>query len=241
LFRNFLLILFCCFCVGFVSPADPTNPGTLYNTDGAFDCTGYDVCQNLENASGYDNSETWTENDGSTPVDPDYSSAPITDSYSLRLADTGTDSDTYTTFTAHGDGTTTYVYFRFKVLSNMNSVQNIVVISDGGLYCGSIRYSYTTGNIAVNHGSYSGWDNTDTSTGSVFHVWFDWTSSTDGTDGVANLYVSATGTKPGSPDATVNNGDADYPGVDRIQFIALNSIDWVVDRILVDNSAIGSQ
>ena len=251
--KKLILSILFIFCLSF--QANALGPMMLLSGGGAvnsFSCLpAYDICQNLENAAGYDNSETWNETVGDGTIDEDYAASPITGTYSLRMIDGGADSSVITDpFSAHADYSTTYWYFRFKVLVDIDADEIIFQILDDTAAIGASIYLDADGDLKLYHGSVGDRDlgsPIDVSGGGVFHVWGDWVTET-GTDldGVAHLYVCADtscgGVKPGSPEVTVTVGSANYPGIDRIKFFAAGgSLDWVIDRIIVSNSEIGDQ
>lgn len=207
----------------------------------AFSCDPYDPCQHFEGA-GYDNSETWTENLNEATINEDYTTNPGEGAQSLYILDGGTDGTVQKVFTVeHADGATTGVHFMLRIITG-TALDNAFFKLMDGLSIAAYVYLDTEGYLSAQHGTVArtnGSTNLETAA-TWFHVWAEWTTANGGSNGTLAVYISATGTKPGSPEINITNGDGDYPGIDRIEFKAVGQICFVVDQVLVDNAAIGN-
>lgn len=238
--KLFLTLLLSLFLVSNTWAVSATFLDLISSGSSAFDCSPYDICQNLEGA-GYDNSETWTETLNGATINEDYSTSPILGSQSLSVLDGGVDGWTQASFSAHADETVTHVYFQMRVDVDVSETAYIVRLYDGAGNAGYVSL-LTNGHLKLYSGTGEDEGTTDVSGGGVFHVWFDWKTEIGSGNGIMHLYVSANSTKPGSSEATITNGTADYPGIDTLQIRATGSNNCVIiyDKILVSDSTIGS-
>jgi len=234
------LILFICLITGTALAGQLRVLNPFIPASTGFDCSAYDVCQNLEGV-GYDNSETWTETLNDATIDEDYSTNPIVGSESLRIVDGGADGNVYIGFGPNADGDTTYVYFRIRFDAAPTANFYMMKLYDWSSLAASFRVKYPSGYLEINHGTQALTGSIDITDGTVYHIWLEWTTDSGAGDGVLKSYISTTGTKPASPDANIDYGDCNLPGVDRLYINSGGGSTYVVDRILVDDSVIGNQ
>jgi len=92
--------------------------------------------------------------------------------------------------------------------------------------------------IQLNHGSASANGTTAITTNTTYHVWVEWTRGT-GANGTMKLFISTTGTKPASPEASITTGNGG--ATQRIYVGPTGSGPNVIfDRLLVDDVPIGN-
>jgi hypothetical protein len=168
--------------------------------------------------------------------DPDYAASPLVGSQSLRC--NGTSSFIQRPLAL---GSSFYCYFQVRWLtyapfkfvmdwldSSINSVSRVV--TDG-----------FPNRLNIVHGGASVTGTTVLAANTTYHVWVEWTRGT-GANGTMSLFVSTTGVKPGSPEATITTGSGINPiaAFDVGPFDAVASTDVIYDRILIDDEPIGS-
>ena len=239
------LILFILLSLCLVFQASAWNPMiTTSGTSGTsvFSCTGYDICQNLE-AVGYDNGETWNETLNQATIDENYSASPIVGAQSLQVVDGGTDGNVYATVDTSGfsDGDTLYGYFQVRVdTDTTGAIVQMVNFYDWSSDVGDISLS-DAGAINSHHGSVSDTGSTNISGGGVFHIWWEFKTETGaGDNGVLKVWVSATSTKPETPEIDASDGNGDFVAIDRYYIWARGASTIVYDKILIDRTQIGS-
>jgi len=168
--------------------------------------------------------------------DPDYAASPLVGSQSLRC--NGTSSFIQRPF---APGNSFYCYFQVRWLayspfkfvvdwldSSINSVTRVV--TDG-----------FPNRLHIVHGEANVTGTTVLAENTTYHVWVEWTRGT-GANGTMSLFLSSTGVKPGSPEATITTGSGINPiaAFDVGPFDAATSTDVIYDRILIDDEPIGS-
>lgn len=133
-----------------------------------------------------------------------------------------------------------YAYFTIKIneLANFSGTENVAPFCIGSGRC-CLRIAYNVDAVKFGaSGSADAFGNTTTPTqGTQYHIWLDYVGTS------CSLYVSTTGTKPASPEATatvtdiastiviLQSSDTDGYDLDQILF----------DNILVDDASIGDQ
>ena len=238
------LILFILLSLCIVFQASAWNPMIMTSgTSGVFSCTGYDICQNLE-AVGYDNGETWNETLNQATIDENYSASPIVGAQSLQVVDGGTDGNVYAAVDDSGfnDGDTLYGYFQVRVDTDTTGVAvDMIDWYDWAVDVGSLRLTHVSGVVSTWHGTVYDAGSTDISGGGVFHIWWELKSETGaGNNGVLKVWVSATSTKPETPEIDASDGNGDFVAVDRYYIWAMGGSTIVYDKILIDRTQIGS-
>jgi VCBS repeat-containing protein len=92
--------------------------------------------------------------------------------------------------------------------------------------------------LQLAHGSASALGTTVLAANVTYHVWVEWTKGT-GSNGTMKLFVSTTGTKPATPEASITNGNG--AATERIYVGPTgNGPNVIFDRILVDDVPIPS-
>jgi len=187
-----------------------------------------------ENCDGTGTPSGWNDF-GTMNWDYTTSPAPLEGTQSLRVNGGGSQAGSYKTFSGLD---TAYGYFIFHPVAMSNFEYLLRVQTTGFGNCLQVRRG--SGTWSIIHGTVE--SNASTmSDGNTYHVWWDYTKGT-GADGVANLYISATTTKPGSPTVTITNGD----GTSQAQQIVLGEAggaptsNLIYDKIRVDDVTIGS-
>jgi len=192
----------------------------------------YLLNQNFEGA-GYDNSETWTETLNGGTINEDYTTIALYGSQSLNMIAPAANAPLLVspTFTATPTPSL-FLAFRFNVLPT--SADQLIKFRNGSTEVCRINYNSTNQVISVTSGA----DTQALLTGAVinttYYLWIDQTAST----GVAIAYLSTTTTKP-ETGVTANKGSASAE-TSNMFVKAWNSMDIVVDRILLSDSVIGS-
>lgn len=174
----------------------------------------------------------WTD---AGTVDWDYTVGPLVGTESMRVNVTGAGADTRNDFTAQDD---CWVYFRFKPAS-WGDFNRICYLQTSGFADVFAIGNDNAGAWRVYHGSIfvaaGAW-----SAGTEYHVWGHYVKGT-GANGVAELYISTDGTRPGSPTVSLSNGDATGQA-SKIRFGPSDTatMDGQWDKLRVDDASIGS-
>lgn len=178
--------------------------------------------------TGYENS--WTEDLGS-PNEDDTTPAPYHGTHSLSVV-LDNRITLNTTWTAPS---TAYCFFAIYWTSDAT---DFVVQGRNGTTDLWLLQRNSDDTFRLYHGS--SFQNTASTfaVGAWVYFWLDYTAG-GGTDGVANVYISTTTTKPGSPTITVSNGTATL-GMTQFYIRNDSNIEYNIDRILVDDVAIGN-
>lgn len=197
-------------------------------------CTGFDTCQNFE-GTGYDNSETWTDDDGS--INPDVTSSPGRGSQSCSLE--------WATESAHliHSMTSRNSYYAHLL------VKFSALASSGGAtffrFLGSdtdrlVLQIYETGEVLVFHGSSWSFTTDQMSINTWYHVFVYYALGT-GSNGVAWVEWTAASTRSpsgsGNKYAEVTDGDS-TGAVDSIAISETDGSILYVDQVLARASAI---
>lgn len=191
----------------------------------------YLVKQGFE-GTGYDNSETWTEN---AAPNEDYttSPAPLVGSQSWQTAAVG--GEAYTSFTAQ-DEVWAYAMCNIQTLADN---RNIFQIRDsGGTYVLSLK-AYADGHLQILNFATS--VNTSAgliSNGTTFHVWLHYIKGT-GANSTGELYVSSNDTRPGSPQASTTTAGSTAQAA-RVAVMGWSDGNYIWDKVRVDDVSIGS-
>jgi hypothetical protein len=133
-------------------------------------------------------------------------------------------------------GNAFYMYFKIR-WNAWTDYENIVLWEDAswnspaGLFADDNK-------ISISHGTVAVLGTTSIATNSTYHVWVEWTKGT-GTNGTMKLFVSTTGTKPSTPEASITNGNG--AATARMYLGAFSTGPNIVfDKILIDDVEIGS-
>jgi hypothetical protein len=205
-------------------------------------CTGFDVCQNFEGTAndGYDNSESWTEQN--TTVDPDYATSAMRGSQMLHVQYTTGAALAYITFTARGE---VYGFVRFKTADATPASSKIIVsLSDGSTNPFALWLT-SAGKLSVDNGNQ--WNGATTgglSDNTEYHIWFYYKKETvAGNDGIS--WVSFADSSTFSPTLSgdnyteVTNGDADLD-VSHLFLREPNGEAVYFDPVLLRSTSIGT-
>jgi hypothetical protein len=175
---------------------------------------------------GYENSD-WFE-DGA--VNEDYTTVVLDGAHSLNFSD----SELALRSLELGDEFHTYFQVRWLTWVGYRSL----VSWDDGAW-NVMASLYTENNVLrIAHGGTGVNGTTVINPNTTYHVWMEWTRGA-GNNGTMKLYVSPTGAKPTTPDASITTGNGGL--VRRMVLGALGGGNVVMDRLLVDDVPIGSQ
>jgi len=173
-------------------------------------CTGFLVCQNFE-GTGYDNSETWTE-DAGTP-DEDYGTA-LRGSQSLQLA---SGEVTYKTFTEQTD-VWAHFLFRTDALSDNDYFVN---------FGGADRIVSSDGTIRISNGANAASSDTGVmAANTTYHVFIHVTPT------AKSYYVSTSATCPDTATVTLTDTMSSVSEI-RLQSTTANR---VYDQVIVSTT-----
>lgn len=96
----------------------------------------------------------------------------------------------------------------------------------------------TSGEFGILHGATSVTGVTTTLVGgTTYHLWWSYLEGS-GADGSMSLYVSTTGTKPGSPEATTSAGTGTLHGTSVLFNADASEYDMIVDRFIIQDAEI---
>ncbi len=202
-------------------------------------CTGFLICQNFE-GTGYDNSETWTENvTGTAVVDEDDTTATILrGSQQLKItAGDGTGS-ARTAFTASG---TVYGHVKFKTGDATPTATVYIITLYDSTYGNNLSIRILTGGqLGLTDESHPGNTVGVLSDNTAYHIWFSYTKGA-GTDAKYTLAFSATTTEPTSGnnycEVTVGHGTLN---MSILWLMSASALVNDFDQILLKTTTIGT-
>ena len=129
-----------------------------------------------------------------------------------------------------------YLYFlvRWNTWSDYN---NIIYWDDPNWSIVAELYA-DQNRMVLTHGSANAFGTTTIVANTTYHVWVEWTKGS-GNDGTMKLFISTSGVKPASPEATIVNGTG---GPTERIYLGPTAFgpNVIFDRILVDDVPIGS-
>jgi hypothetical protein len=128
------------------------------------------------------------------------------------------------------------LYFRVRWIT-WSDFKSVIYWDDSGF--NTVANVYGDDNrLQIKHGSVSVNGTTVIAAGTTYHVWVEWTKGT-GANGTMKLYMSTTGTKPASAEASITTGNG---GATQRIYVGPTSAgpNVIFDRILVDDVPIGS-
>lgn len=213
-------------------------------------CTGFLVCQNFETTAEVcdpcteDNSESWDKllgGDSAVSVD-DTTATVLRGTQQLALdANTSNANIRSPVFTAQSE---VYTFFRFAAddatPSSATAVLNVLDTGNNVKYYVQLQ---TSGRLRCVNGSAAAANTTGTvlSNSTKYYVWarFKAETSEGAANGECDLYVSTTGTKPASPEASTTAGTS-VETIARISPATNYTIITYFDQILVKASEIGN-
>ena len=219
--------------------------GNLTAASAGADCGDVDlVCQNFE-GTGYDNSESWTEDvfGGDAVIDPDYTTTVLRGSQSLRMAAGSQPSVTYKIFDSAESEIYGFAQIRYSSLSSFNGAdlfnssdvgqtQFVAIILGSGGQAGKLRIAW----LGVGDSS----DSTTTlSTSTTYYLWW-YVKTGTGSNAEAWLKMSTDRFEPSTPEITVTNGTwtidrmAMYPATQNS-----SGTDVVYDQFMLSTTPIG--
>lgn len=221
---------------GAVAEANIKAVGAVDNTGSA---ATYLINQNFE-GTGYDNSESWTENAGTPDEDYATSPAPLVGSQSCQLNDGGVDETiTSPTFTALAEA---WFYFVMTPDTLGASMSTYAQFRDASTSFVSAQYD-AEGNWRI---SMSGGNSSATVDGmtadTVYEVLVHYVAGS-GANAVGSVEFVPLG--GGTFDGAGNNFTQFTSGTatastDRVRLTSTDAASMIVDRVLVDNVAIGN-
>ena len=131
-------------------------------------------------------------------------------------------------------GSSFYMYFQVRWNTWVDS-NNILMWDDSG-WNGAAGLWADNSVIHISHGSVSARGTTTIAAGTKYHVWVEWTQAPNGT---MKLFISTTGIKPATPEASITTGNG--AATARLYVGPFDPGPNVVfDRFLVDDVPIGS-
>lgn len=198
-------------------------------------CDGFIICQNFE-GTGYDNSETWSENIGGTGVvDEDDTTAPVgRESQQLKvIGDSTASSYSSASITITSD---LWFHFMVKVSDSTPSSVSTILNCNGGAFTLTLM---TDGTLRLLHGSsLANTSASQLSDNTYKHIWIHFVAGA--TDGIYQLYISDTEVRPVTPSIDENNGTRST-GLNIIELFS--SRDYAsgtfFDQVLVSDTEIG--
>jgi hypothetical protein len=202
---------------------------------------GYEFTETFEGSTpdsesnvGYDNSG-WVSDSPSGTNTPHNTSSPtaIAGTYSFKAANGDYDNSSRTTgFTSSGNFR---AYFRFKAVTLPGSGANKLFWFRGTGDVVLLELRFTDGSTLAISDTDGGNKATATglSTDTVYHVWVQYIKGT-GANSVGRIWVSATGTKPGSPSAEFTDG-ADTLDATQVLLFGGNS-SAAIDHLVIDGT-----
>jgi hypothetical protein len=219
--------------VGVATASAKTANGVDYNdgdtTCADSSCTGFLVCQNFE-GSGTDNSETWTDENGSP--NRDYTTEALRGTQSVYLVEY--DFIGSNTFTASGE---IWLHFILQVNSRTSSAadKKIIYLNTTDLYIGLSEY----GGFIIGDGTRYDYGSGTFDVGTNYHVWLYYKKVATSGDGIMRLYFGTDRTIPGTADAEFTNG-VSTTDISKIYFHANSGqgISLILDQVLVKTAAI---
>jgi VCBS repeat-containing protein len=164
----------------------------------------------------------------------------------------GTPNENYTNFVLHGAqslncvgnqhvfrsfafSTSFYVYFRVR-WNTWDDYNSVIYWDDATYDTAAILYA-DDNRLQLNHGSVIANGSTTIAVNTTYHVWVEWTKGT-GNNGTMKLFMSTTGTKPASPEASITTGNG--AATQRMYVGPTGSgPNAIYDRLLVDDVPIG--
>ena len=223
--RLTLIILGVLLCTPLYSDMNPYIAGVPVSGGCTENCGDFLVCQNFE-GTGYDNSETWTENG---TVNEDYTTTILRGSQSCQITTTG-----YIESVNFTGQSTLYMHWLYRKASNPGSENRLFTISGSAGYLAQ-GHLQTDGTIRLNVGNGTDvYTSDELSNDTTYHIWVAYTAGTAG-NGSASLYAGTGLTRPASPLATATNAAAVG---DAVQLhIRSGGVTATVDQILVDGSS----
>jgi hypothetical protein len=133
-----------------------------------------------------------------------------------------------------------YCMFRFVNAPTSSNRYLLGLYNSGGSAVGLVAVASSSLTPAVRHGTLTGSSGSDLALNTTYHLWFHWKKGT-GSNGEAEAYISTTATRPGSPQVTINNGDAITDAVSvRLGMLTAGSGNKIFDKLRVSASEIGS-
>ena len=139
--------------------------------------------------------------------------------------------------------TTMYTAFKMRFIGAINSSDSFHdTMADGGNELSQFRID-GSGHWECLNGASSDPDTSGTIDPAVGTLYYIWTKTVEGTgaNGVTQLWVSLTGTKPGSPICSVENGTDTSANPNEAQFQADQGAILIVDDIIISETIIGNQ
>lgn len=202
------------------------GPGVKAYTAGGGECDGYLACQNFE-GTGYDNSETWTEDTTDGVVDEDYTTTVLRGSQSLQLTRTTAEGgNTYKSITPQS---TVWVFLRMQTAAIGSDEYFLKVQDESGTVVGTFLIR-TSGVLRFTHGAVNCTGTTVLSASTTYFIWLRYTAGT-GADGVTTYYVGTSATRPGAAEASCSTGSG-TASIGRVQLKA-GFTTKIMDQILI--------
>lgn len=222
------------------SPLHARNVITFFAPGSCADetCTGFRVCQNFE-GTGYDNSETWSENLQGGTIDEDDTTSPIgRGSQQLEMTyGTGTGYTTRT-FAATSEA---YLHFMFKT-GDATPTENKCLLHLSDISYGSECRVYLNTNSTLS--ATSTWANSPATTTATiqsntwYHIWAHWKKGT-GSNGEVEIAFSETRTKPTSGNYYSSNSTGQLQqDLARIYIFTYETGTDYYDQVLVSTTPI---
>lgn len=187
-----------------------------------------------ENFEGTGTPSGWTTG-GTGTIDFDYATSPLEGSQSLQLVNaSGADLRAVKTFTSSSG--TIWMYW---IMRNAPNNRNLVYLRDATDSTTLARVGSSGLAWQLTHGSVTDVAEGTFATASTYHCWLEYTESSGANDGVLNLYTSSNATRPGSPTASMVNGNGTAQA-GAIRLAISNNGTMEYDKARVSESEIGS-
>jgi len=181
--------------------------------------------------TGYENTGWVVPSNSSSPPDPDFTAAPLAGSQSLRCNGVSFIQRPFVNSTAF------HCYFQVRWLawSDFKFVVDWLNADQGST---ATLFADFGRKLQIVHGGIGVAGTTVISDNTTYHIWLEWTRGT-GTDGTMKLFISTTGIKPASPEASINNGQGVATAFFDIGPFG-NGADVIYDNVIISDEPIGN-
>jgi hypothetical protein len=226
-----------------ITPAEAGPPmmqvvaagGTIAGGEEVAECDSKVICQNFETVTtGYDNSESWTENG---TVEAAYTTTSLRGDQSCQVSGAGDYSTRNTSIT---DADELWGHFIFQKDANPSSTMFVIRFkgNNNGTQVGNVILT-STGYIGATNGTSTDYDvSNPLSNDTPYRIWWHF----DQSDGVMQVWlslVSAGTTRPETAIVDISDGDAAYD-IDAVALHANYGCTSIYDQVLIDDEDIAS-
>ncbi len=180
---------------------------------------------------GYENSGWIVPPQSAVLPDPDYTATPLAGAQSLRCNGVSFVQRPFV------NSTEFYAYCQVRWLA-WTDFRVILDWLNASQTSAATVYADFGRRIQVIHGGVSSTGSTVISDNTTYHLWVEWTRGT-GTDGTMKIFLSTTGIKPATPEASLSNGAGGALAFFDIGPFG-NGADVVYDNVILSDSPIGN-